>query len=93
MATIDGARALSWEGLGKIEENSLADLVILDFSSPHVMPLDESRLYSHMIYAAKSSDVRHVIVNGEIVLEDRKPTKISLDKAYEIFERAVRDLF
>ncbi len=93
MATVYGAKALGREGLGEIKPGNLADLVVLDFSSPHVRPLEEDRIISHIIYAAKSSDVKHVIVNGEIVLEDRKPTKVNVEKVKEKFEKAIRDLF
>ncbi|MEM1550925.1 MAG: amidohydrolase, partial [Candidatus Bathyarchaeia archaeon] len=64
MATIEGARALSWERqIGSIEVGKKADIIIVNFRRPHLCPVYNE--VSHLVYAAKSSDVETVIVNGK----------------------------
>jgi 5-methylthioadenosine/S-adenosylhomocysteine deaminase len=71
MATIRGARALHLENLiGSIETGKRADLVIVDFDDLHQTPY--FNVYSSLVYATKASDVRTVIINGKIVMLDRR---------------------
>ena len=78
MATIEGAKALLWENeVGTIEAGKKADLVLIDFKKPHLCPLHSE--ISHLVYAAKASDVETVIINGKIVMENRKITTVKID--------------
>lgn len=71
MATIRGARALHLEKeIGSIETGKRADIVILDFDSIHQTPF--YNVYSSLVYATKASDVRTVIINGAVVMRDRR---------------------
>ncbi len=71
MATIRGARALHLEKLiGSIEPGKRADIVIVDFDSLNQTPF--YNIYSHLVYATKAADVRTVIINGRIVMQDRR---------------------
>lgn len=80
MATIRGAEALSWENeIGSIEIGKRADLAIIDFNKPHLHPLYNET--SHLIYAAKAADVETVIINGRIVMENRRLTTLNAEKA------------
>jgi 5-methylthioadenosine/S-adenosylhomocysteine deaminase len=70
MATIRGARALDLEKItGSIETGKRADIVIVDMDSLHQTPM--FNVYSHLVYATKASDVRTVIINGRVVMQDR----------------------
>lgn len=70
MATIRGARALDLDRItGSIEEGKRADIAIVDLDSLHQTPM--YNVYSHLVYATKASDVRTVIINGQIVMLDR----------------------
>lgn len=91
MATIEGAKALSWENeIGSIEEGKRADLAIIDVSKPHLCPMyDET---SHLVYAAKGSDVETVIINGNIVMENRTLTTVDAKEAMQMAEKAKRNL-
>jgi len=78
MATLGGARALGMEDrLGSLEAGKRADLIVVDLSAPRLHPLYDA--VSHLVYAAKGSDVRHVVIEGKVVLRDRKVT--TLDEA------------
>ena len=71
MATIRGARALHLENLiGSIETGKRADIVVVDFDSLHQTPY--FNVYSALVYATKASDVRDVIINGKMIMRDRR---------------------
>lgn len=91
MATIEGARALSWENeIGSIETGKKADLVIVDLKKPHLCPMYSEA--SHMVYAAKSSDVETLIVNGKIIMENRELKTIKVEQVMEMAEKAKNNL-
>jgi len=70
MATIGGARALHLEKqIGSLEVGKKADLIIVDTGAPHATPMYNA--YSSLVYAQKAADVRTVVINGRIVMEDR----------------------
>jgi 5-methylthioadenosine/S-adenosylhomocysteine deaminase len=70
MATIRGARALHLEkNIGSLEAGKFADIVIVDANSLNQTPYYD--VYSSLVYAAKASDVRTVIINGKIVMRDK----------------------
>jgi len=71
MATVDGARALGLEHkIGSVEVGKRADLIVIDTKKPHLIPLYNP--YSHLVYAAGGHDVKHSIIDGNVVMENRK---------------------
>lgn len=77
MATIDGARVLGMDHLiGSIEAGKQADIIVLDMNQPHLTPLYNA--YSQLVYAARGSDVKTSIINGKIVMENRRLLTIDL---------------
>ncbi|MFN2595786.1 MAG: amidohydrolase family protein [Pyrinomonadaceae bacterium] len=71
MATIRGARALHLEReTGSIEEGKRADLIVVDMDDLNQIPA--YNVYSQLVYATKASDVRTVIVEGRVLMRDRK---------------------
>jgi len=84
MATIEGAKALGLEDItGSIEVGKKADIIIVDTNKPHLTPMYNP--YSHIVYAARGNDVSHSIINGQLVMEDRKLLIVDVD---EIMSRA-----
>ncbi len=82
MATIEGARALGLEqDIGSLEVGKKADIIILDTQKPHLTPLFNP--FSHIVYAAKGNDVSHTIINGRIVMEDRRLLTLPLPDLFE----------
>lgn len=70
LATLGGARALGLEHeIGSIEPGKYADLIALDLDGPHAQPGDAD-LVSRIVYSARAADVRHVIVDGRVVVRD-----------------------
>jgi 5-methylthioadenosine/S-adenosylhomocysteine deaminase len=71
MATIRGARALHLDKeIGSIEKEKRADLVIVDLDDLNQTPY--YNIYSDLVYSAKSGDVRTVIIEGRVVMRDRR---------------------
>ena len=82
MATINGAKALDMEAeIGSLEIGKKADIISIDVESANINPLHRcsiNNLYSAVVYSATGSDVSDVIVNGKILMKDRKV--LSMDK-------------
>lgn len=78
LATLGSARALHMEKeIGSIEEGKRADLVVVDLDTPHQQPL--YNVYSQLVYATKAADVRTVVIEGRVVMRDRR--LLTLDEA------------
>jgi 5-methylthioadenosine/S-adenosylhomocysteine deaminase len=78
LATIRGAQALHLEKeIGSIEKGKRADLVIVERDSLNQIPL--YNIYSDLVYATKASDVETVVINGRIVMLNRR--LLTLDEA------------
>lgn len=71
MATIGGARALHMENLiGSLETGKRADIVIVDFDDLNQTPF--YNVYSSLVYATKADNVNTVIIDGKIVMRERR---------------------
>ncbi len=82
MATIQGAKAIGLEKkIGSIEPGKEADLIVVDTENPHLVPIYNP--VSHIVYAARGSDVRDVIVAGRILLRDQNLCTINIEEAME----------
>jgi 5-methylthioadenosine/S-adenosylhomocysteine deaminase len=77
MATIHGAKVLGLEDMtGSLEVGKKADVIVVDTRKPHLTPMYNPT--SHLVYAATGNDVRHSIINGNVVMEDRKLLTLDL---------------
>lgn len=74
MATADGASILGLgDELGRLAPGRLADLILVDATGAHFTPFhphDPNQVYAHLVYSAKSTDVRTAIVDGRIRMLD-----------------------
>jgi 5-methylthioadenosine/S-adenosylhomocysteine deaminase len=69
MATREGARALGLDHeIGSIEPGKRADLIVVDRDRPHLAPAPDP--WSALVYSARGTDVRCVMVDGEILVRD-----------------------
>jgi 5-methylthioadenosine/S-adenosylhomocysteine deaminase len=84
LATIGGARAIHLDHLtGSIELGKRADVVVVDLTGLHNSPRfhrEPELVYSQLVYACKSSDVRDVWCNGRAVMRDRALLTIDIDR-------------
>jgi 5-methylthioadenosine/S-adenosylhomocysteine deaminase len=95
MATIGGAKALDLDDkIGSLETGKRADIVIVDFDGLHQTPF--YNMYSHLVYATKSTDVRTVLVDGKLLMKDRKLLTLNetliKQKANEYRDQVVKSL-
>lgn len=93
MATVCGARAQGREAeCGMLKPGMDADLILLDFSSPHLMPCHN--VLSHLVYAARGSDVVMTMVRGQVLYAGGKYPTIDLEHAVrELAEYAMPRIF
>jgi 5-methylthioadenosine/S-adenosylhomocysteine deaminase len=71
MATKGGAAALGMtQVLGSLEPGKKADLIVIDLNQPHLTPMYEP--CSHLVYAARGADVRDVVIDGSIIMRERR---------------------
>lgn len=68
MATREGARALGLETeIGSLEPGKRADLIVVDRDRPHMATGPDP--YSLLVYAARGTDVRTTVVDGEVLVD------------------------
>jgi 5-methylthioadenosine/S-adenosylhomocysteine deaminase len=76
MATRMGAQAMHMDAItGSLEVGKRADIAVISLNTLHNSPKfsrDEDAVYSQLVYAAKSTDVRHVMVNGVWLMYDQR---------------------
>ncbi|AFS79094.1 5-methylthioadenosine/S-adenosylhomocysteine deaminase MtaD [Gottschalkia acidurici 9a] len=78
MATINGAKAIGLEDeIGSIEIGKKADIIMIDINKPHFYP--RYNLISSLVYSAQASDVDTVIIDGEILMEEKKLKTIDVE--------------
>ncbi len=86
MATINGAKAIGKEKeIGSLEKGKNADIIILDFNQPHLLP--NHNVVSHLVYSANGADVATTIVDGKILMESRKILSVDENKILNAIRR------
>ncbi|MBU0680079.1 MAG: amidohydrolase [Proteobacteria bacterium] len=71
MATLGGARCLAAEQMiGSLAVGKKADIIVLDLDQPHLTPM--YNVTSHLVYAARGGDVVHSVIDGRIIMENRR---------------------
>jgi 5-methylthioadenosine/S-adenosylhomocysteine deaminase len=95
LATIRGAGALHMEKeIGSLETGKRADLVIIERDSLNQIPL--YNVYSDLVYATKASDVQTVVINGRVVMRNRRLltlNEIAIKKEARVFrEKVIKSL-
>jgi 5-methylthioadenosine/S-adenosylhomocysteine deaminase len=92
LATLGGAAALGLaDSIGSLEVGKCADAIAIDLSPLHQVP--SSSPWSVVAYAAKSCDVRHVAVDGRLVVRDKALQTLNLDTVRDRATRAAARLF
>jgi len=79
MATIAGARAIGLDQkIGSLEIGKQADLIVIDTQKPHLTPMYHPE--SHIVYAAKGSDVSDVVVGGRLLVRNRSVLSLDVEE-------------
>ncbi len=86
IATIEGAKALGLENeIGSLKAGKRADVIVLNLNSLQSTPHAKD-LVSALVYSGQTSDVQSVVIDGKIVMKDRK--LLTIDEKYVIGEAA-----
>lgn len=76
MSTIEGAKVLGLENqIGTIEEGKKADLIFIKTDKLHLCP--ENDICANIVYSANGSDVDTVMIDGKIIMQNRKMRNIN----------------
>jgi len=89
VATRGGADVLGLDA-GRIEAGASADLAVVDLDRPHLTPAHD--LVSHLVYAARGSDVRHTVCDGQVLMCDREVQTLEEAAVCDRAEEHARDL-
>ncbi|MBB3180907.1 amidohydrolase family protein [Variovorax sp. Sphag1AA] len=92
MATLGGARALGQQGdIGSLVVGKAADLVVFDARRPHLRP--HVNPLGLIVHTGQGRDVRMVVVEGEVLVEDGLPTRVDMETVCAEAEAAARELW
>ena len=85
MLTLNGAAVLGLDDhTGSLEVGKQADIAVVDFNQPHLLPV--GRWLPKLIYSANGGDVIHTIIDGKVLMKDRKV--LTLDER-QVLQEAV----
>lgn len=92
MATLGGAKALGQDAeIGSLEAGKKADLVVFDANWPHLRPYVNP--LGNLVHTGTGRDVKMVLVDGEVLVEGGRPTRVDLDEVCAQAEEACRELW
>jgi len=92
MATLGGAKALGLDHqIGSLAAGKAADLVVFDARAPHLRP--HVNPLGNLIHTGQGRDTRMVIVDGEVLVEDGRPTRVDMERICAEAEAASRELW
>lgn len=88
IATVNGAKALGLEEkIGTIEEGKIADIIIINLNDVTTKPINN--IFAEIVYNVKGTNVETTIVNGRILMENRKLTYTNEDEVYKKCEETI----
>lgn len=91
LATVNGAKALGFEGVGILKTGNPADLILIDLDKPHLYPMHD--LKSAIVYSAQGSDVDTMICDGRILMEKYEVKTLDFEQIKHHIDRSVDRLF
>jgi 5-methylthioadenosine/S-adenosylhomocysteine deaminase len=96
MATRGSAAALGLADLvGRIEVGRRADLAVVALDRPHHWPVFREgggNVAEQVVWSCRGSDVRHTVVDGRVLMEDRRLLTLDLAEIADLVDREARDL-
>jgi 5-methylthioadenosine/S-adenosylhomocysteine deaminase len=87
LATLGGARVLGLDDrIGTLSEGKEADIICISTNGQHATPIYDP--FSHLVYAARSADVRHVMVGGQPVVREYSLETLDLERIHNKVQEA-----
>jgi 5-methylthioadenosine/S-adenosylhomocysteine deaminase len=88
-ATINNASLLGLGNIAQLEPDYKADLILLDMHQPHLTPCYNQDL---LVYAASGADVQSVIIDGRLVMRDKKILSFDVQATMEEVHRLAQKM-
>ena len=89
MATLEGAKALLWEDeIGSLETGKKADIILIDTKRPNWVPMHSFSIVPNLVYSGDGADVHTVIIDGSVVMENRRIRTVDEDEILRKAQRA-----
>lgn len=93
LATSEGATAIGLGGdAGRLEVGRVADLVVLSTERPELLAASSVDLHDLVAFGASRASIRHVVVDGEILVEDGRLTRVNLEEIRQEASRCLGEL-
>lgn len=87
LATVNGAKVLGLgQEIGLIKPGYKADIILVNMQKPHLCP--QHNLFAHLVYAAQGADVETVIIDGQLIMENKQI--LTVDETQILFEAQKR---
>ncbi|HTW25679.1 MAG TPA: amidohydrolase family protein [Acetobacteraceae bacterium] len=94
MATIDGARCLGMAAeIGSLEPGKKADVTLVDLRRAWCQPVRTENLVANLVYNANGSDVTHMFVDGELLVDDGRFTRLDEMELFAEAQRVAEDVW
>jgi 5-methylthioadenosine/S-adenosylhomocysteine deaminase len=90
ISTAGGAKSLQLQDTGSLSKGMKADIVVLDLSRISALPFHDP--YNHVAFAARSGDVKDVLVDGRVLVRNREIKTVNLENTRSAVEEAVSEL-
>ena len=90
MSTSQGALAMHRPDTGRLEVGAKADVIVVDLDTAHSQPVYDPM--AALVYSARADDVRHSIVNGRLLMENRVVTGVDEERIRHRFHELAHDL-
>jgi 5-methylthioadenosine/S-adenosylhomocysteine deaminase len=91
MATREGARALGLQDeLGSVEPGKRADLILVSRDRPHISP--DADPWSTLVYGARGTDIRMTMVDGEVLVDEFRLSRLDGAEIASDAKRAAREV-
>ena len=93
MATIDGAKALLWEDkIGSLEPGKKADIILVDTRKSNWVPMHDFSIVPNLVYSGDGADVETVIIDGNVVMENRQVKTMDEHSILQKAQRASEEI-
>ena len=96
LATIEGAMTLGiGDRVGSLESKKKADIILMDLKVPHMTPVlmkPVRNVGPNIVYSARGDEVTDVIINGKMIVENRRVTTMDEEKVIEEAQRAAEEI-
>ena len=97
LATRGSAKALKLDSIiGSIEPGKCADIIAVSFDSPHLWPIyyeKPSNIIEQLVYSARASDVITTVVDGRVLMDDRKLRTVDLEAVFAMVQECATNLY